>query len=52
MYQDIKLEKTLYNISGKSFTQALAELDPDDEYKGTELEGLDALLFIGNSIYW
>ena len=40
MYQDIKLEKTLYNISGKSFTQALAELDPDDEYKGTELAGL------------
>lgn len=42
MYHDIKLEKTLYNISGKSFTQALSELDPDDEYKGTELEGLDA----------
>lgn len=42
MYNEIKLEKTLYNISGKSFTQALSELDPDDIYKGTELEGLDA----------
>ncbi len=42
MYNDIKLEKTLYNISGKNFTQALTELDPDEEYKGTPLEGLDA----------
>ena len=25
MYNEIKLEKTLYNISGKSFTQALSE---------------------------
>lgn len=42
MYTDIKLEKGLYSITGKSFTEALGELDPDREYKGTELEGLDA----------
>lgn len=42
MYNTIKLEKGLYSMSGKSFTQALAELDPDSNYKGTELEGLDA----------
>ncbi len=42
MYNNIKLEKGLYSITGKSFTQALAQLDPDSEYKGTELERLDA----------
>lgn len=42
MYTDIKLEKGLYNIAGKDFTSALEALDSDAEYKGTELEGLDA----------
>lgn len=42
MYDNIKLEKSLYNITGKSFTQALTELDPDESYKDTELRGLDA----------
>jgi hypothetical protein len=42
MYTDIKLEKGLYSITGKSFTKALSELDPDSEYKGTDLEQLDA----------
>lgn len=42
MYNTIKLEKGLYNITSKSFTQALCDLDPDDNYKGTELESLDA----------
>ncbi len=42
MYKDIKLEKGLYNITGKSFTMALTDLDPDENYKDTELEGLDA----------
>lgn len=42
MYNDIKLEKSLYSISGKSFTQALSELDPDSQYDGTELSKLDA----------
>lgn len=42
MYNDITLEKGLYNITGKSFTEALSELDRDENYIGTELEGLDA----------
>jgi hypothetical protein len=42
MYTDVKLEKGLYSITGKSFTRALSELDPDSEYKGTDLEQLDA----------
>ena len=42
MYTDIKLEKSMYSVAGRSFTQVLAELDPDRQYKGTELEGLDA----------
>ncbi len=42
MYNNIKLEKSLYNITGKTFTQALAELDPDSNYKDSELKGLDA----------
>lgn len=42
MYNDIKLEKGLYNLSGKSFTNALEELDPTANYCGTPLEKLDA----------
>ena len=42
MYNDIKLEKGLYNLSGKSFTAALEELDPSSAYAGTALEKLDA----------
>ena len=42
MYDDIKLEKGLYNLSGKSFTAALEELDPTSAYCGTPLEKLDA----------
>lgn len=42
MYNTINLEKGLYNITSKSFTSALSQLDPDENYKGTELEGLDA----------
>ena len=38
MYNDIKLEKGLYNLSGKSFTAALEELDPSSAYAGTPLE--------------
>ena len=42
MYTDVKLDKSLYSITGRSFTEALSQLDPDSEYKNTELEGLDA----------
>ncbi len=40
-YDNIKIEKGLYT-TGKSFTQALEELDPSENYVGTPLEGLDA----------
>lgn len=42
MYNDVKLEKGLYNLSGKSFTTALEELDPSSAYCGTPMEKLDA----------
>lgn len=42
MYDNITLEKGLYNICGKTFTEALRDLDADENYVGTELEGLDA----------
>ena len=40
-YETIKLEKGLYT-TGKSFTDALEQLDPSENYIGTPLEGLDA----------
>ncbi len=40
-YDNIKLEKGLYT-TGKSFTQALEDVDPSENYIGTALEGLDA----------
>lgn len=40
-YDNIKLEKGLYT-TGKSFTQALEQEDPSENYIGTQLEGLDA----------
>lgn len=42
MYETINLDKSLYEISGKSFTQALSDLDPDADYAGTDMEALDA----------
>lgn len=41
IFENIKLEKGLYT-TGKSFTNALEELDPSENYIGTALEGLDA----------
>ncbi len=38
----IKLEKGMYSVSGKDFTRVLEELDPSENYKGTDLENLDA----------
>lgn len=40
-FDNIKLEKGLYT-TGKSFTKALEEIDPSENYRGTSLEGLDA----------
>lgn len=41
-YENIVLEKGMYGVSGKSFTQVLEELDSSENYRGTELDGLDA----------
>lgn len=41
-YDSIKLEKGMYGVGGKSLTDVLEELDPSENYKGTQLEGLDA----------
>ena len=41
-FENVKLEKGMYNQSGKTFSQALEELDPGQQYKGTAMEGLDA----------
>ncbi len=40
-YENITLEKGMYNVKG-GITAALESLDPSENYKGTELEGLDA----------
>lgn len=41
-YENIVLEKGMYGMPGKSFTQVLESLDSSENYKGTALEGLDA----------
>ena len=41
-YENVKLDKSMYRRTGASFSQVLEEQDPSLQYKGTELEGLDA----------
>ena len=41
-FDNLKLEKGMYNHSGMSFSQVLEKADPSENYKGTPLEGLDA----------
>ena len=41
-FDNIKLEKGMYNHMGRTFSQMLEQLDPSEEYRGTALEGLDA----------
>ena len=41
-FETVKLEKGMYAVPEKSFTQVLEEQDPSANYQGTELEGLDA----------
>ncbi len=41
-FENITLEKGMYNVSGKNFTQVLEELDSSWNYRGTPLEGFDA----------
>ena len=42
MYQDVKLEKGLYHLAGKSFLQALEDADTSAQYANTPLSRLDA----------
>ena len=41
-FENIKLEKGMYGMPGKSFTQVLEELDSSENYRGTPYEGMDA----------
>lgn len=41
-YQNIKLEKGMYAVPGKTFSEVLESLDPTADYAGTETAGLDA----------
>ena len=41
-YDNLKLDKGMYQEAGRTFTQVLERQDPSEQYKGTSLEGLDA----------
>lgn len=41
-FEQVKLEKGMYNEAGRSFCQVLEKLDPSEQYRGTAMEGLDA----------
>ncbi|MCI5705124.1 phage major capsid protein [Candidatus Pseudoscillospira sp. SGI.172] len=41
-FDDLKLDKGMYSVSGKSFTAVLEEEDPTERYRGTALEEMDA----------
>ena len=41
-YDNLKLDKGMYQEAGRTFTQVLESQDPSERYKGTGLEGLDA----------
>ena len=41
-FESVKLDKGMYRCDGKSFSQMLEQMDPSAQYKGTEMEGLDA----------
>ena len=41
-FNEIRLDKGMYSESGKSFEQVLEGLDPNENYKGTPYEGMDA----------
>lgn len=41
-FNEVKLEKSMHNLAGQSFTQALDAADPDTNYVNTDMEGTDA----------
>ena len=42
IYENLTIEKGMYNPGGYGLTKTLEKLDPSENYKGTSLEGLDA----------
>jgi hypothetical protein len=42
MFNEIKLEKSMYNLTNKNFNQVLEELDPSENYIDTPYASLDA----------
>ncbi len=42
IFKDIKLEKSMYNIAGKSFSEVLENMDPSANYQDSQLKNLDA----------
>lgn len=47
-YDNIRLEKGMYAVSGKSFTKVLEEMDPSENYRGTQLEDAVNVLLNGD----
>lgn len=41
-FDDLKLDKGMYSVAGKSFTAVLEGEDPTERYRGTALEKMDA----------
>ena len=41
-YENLTIEKGMYNPNGYGLTKTLEKLDPSENYRGTSLEGLDA----------
>jgi len=41
-YDNLRLDKGMYNEAGLTFTQVLEKYDPSENYIGTPLEGTDA----------
>ena len=41
-FDNIKLEKGMYGNSSRSFTEILETLDPSENYRNTDMDGLDA----------
>ena len=46
-FDNLRLEKGMYNEAGRSFTQVLEREDPSEQYKGTALEGLERIFLPG-----
>ena len=41
-FDNLKLDKGMYQEAGTNFTKVLEKLDPTEQYKGSNMEGMDA----------